>query len=125
MDNDGDIDVLSANPGSNTIAIYENSPEFHFSIAENSHFFSGSSNFRTPATSISDDRLTYDISGVDSTLFRLSPGGGFLIFSANPNFEAPHDSNRDNIYNFMTTASDRFGNSTTISVIVTVTDVQE
>ena len=68
-------------------------------------------------------RVTLEPKGDDGGQFRIS--GGELFFNAHPDFEAPRDSDTNNIYKLILEASD--GNSTTTlsSVTVTVTNVNE
>jgi len=63
------------------------------------------------------------VGGADQAKFSLSPAGELSFVSA-PNFEAPTDSNGDNIYVVIVQASD--GSRTTLqAILVTVTGVNE
>ncbi|TPE64609.1 PQQ-dependent sugar dehydrogenase [Sandaracinobacter neustonicus] len=64
--------------------------------------------------------LTQSLGGEDAARFLLS-GSGQLTFRELPDFEAPLDSNRDNIYNIRLTVSDGTS-STNLDLAVTVVD---
>ena len=68
--------------------------------------------------------ISWDVSGPDAGKFEISTDGA-LTFEAQPNFEAPGDSNRDNVYEVTVVASDPAKNSDELDVRVTVTDVVE
>jgi hypothetical protein len=58
--------------------------------------------------------------GADAALFTIDPATGALSFKSAPSFEAPADSNRDNVYEVKVSASDGSLSSTrTLSVQVT------
>ena len=70
-----------------------------------------------------DDDITWSLLGTDRFDFRIS-SSGVLTFRSAPDFESPHDSNRDNIYRITVRASDgRLAAS--VNVTVTVTNVNE
>ncbi|MCG8002760.1 MAG: cadherin domain-containing protein [Candidatus Thiodiazotropha lotti] len=78
------------------------------------------------ATDIDLDTLTYSISGgTDSALFSINNLTGVLSFTAAPDFEAPLDSNSDNIYEVIVQVDDGQGGTDTQTITVTVTDVNE
>ncbi len=69
--------------------------------------------------------LTYAISGgADANLFAINSQTGQLSFRSAPNYEAPADSNHDNIYDVTVLVSDGT-NARTQAIAVTVTDVAE
>jgi hypothetical protein len=69
--------------------------------------------------------LTFSITGgPDQARFTLTPNGN-LSFVTAPNFEAPVDSNADNIYLVQVTVSDGQGGSAVQNLTITVTDVVE
>ena len=74
---------------------------------------------RTPGAVIS----RWSLSGSDAGDFAIS-GGGELSFRNVPDFEAPADSGRDNVYDFSVRASDG-RNYGYLEVTVTVEDVNE
>ena len=65
----------------------------------------------------------WSLSGRDARDFAISEGGE-LSFRNVPDYEAPADSGRDNVYNFSVRASDG-RNYGTLDVVVTVEDVNE
>jgi Ca2+-binding RTX toxin-like protein len=72
----------------------------------------------------SDAALSYSLSGVDAALFTIDAATGNLTFKAAPNFEAPADSDGDNVYKVSVTASD--GTLSAIQAVdITVTNVND
>ena len=67
--------------------------------------------------------LTWSLSGADSGDFKIS-SSGVLTFESDPNFEAPADANRDNVYEVTAQASDGV-NTGTLDITVTVGNVEE
>ena len=66
------------------------------------------------------EAITYSIAGgSDAGKFRIDPASGLLTFITAPDFENPHDSNRDNIYEVSVTAT-AGALSDTISIVVYV-----
>ena len=63
------------------------------------------------------------LTGDDAALYQII-GGGALAFRTPPDFEAPTDANRDNVYEVTVEASDGV-NTGTLDVAVTVTDVDD
>jgi Ca2+-binding RTX toxin-like protein len=71
----------------------------------------------------SPDTLTYSLSGTDAALFTIDAQGN-ISFKSNPNYEAPRDANKDNIYAFNVLVND--GTTTTSgAATVSVLDVNE
>jgi hypothetical protein len=69
--------------------------------------------------------LTYSISGgVDASVFHIDAVTGALRFIATPNFEAPTDADRNNVYEVTVRASDGAA-SDTQAVTITVTNVND
>ena len=65
--------------------------------------------------------LTYSISGgADAARFAITPAGA-LSFASPPDFEAPTDANRDNVYEVTLSVSDG-RDSATLALRITVTD---
>ncbi|SOC47778.1 alpha-tubulin suppressor-like RCC1 family protein, partial [Rhizobium subbaraonis] len=77
------------------------------------------------ATDVESAALTYSIAGgADANLFTINASTGALSFKDAPDFEAPKDSGKDNVYNVTVKASD--GKlSDTQAIAVKVTDVNE
>jgi Ca2+-binding RTX toxin-like protein len=63
------------------------------------------------------------LAGVDALAFALDPATGALRFASAPDFEAPADENRDNVYEVTVAAVDAAGHSDTQILRVAVTDV--
>jgi hypothetical protein len=75
------------------------------------------------ATDVDSGTITYSLSGGDDeSAFSIDSRSGVLIFNDDANFEAPVDSDSDNIYSVDVTASDGV-NSTVQTVTVTVDDI--
>ena len=74
----------------------------------------------------SDTSVTYSLGGTDAVAFGINASGQ-LTFNSAPNFEAPADSDGDNSYTLDVIADDgaASNNTTSLSVTVTVTDVNE
>ena len=73
------------------------------------------------ATDADGDPLSYSLSGTDAALFTIDANTGEVSFMAAPDFEAPGDADRDNVYDITVTASDGT-NSTNHNVAITVTN---
>ena len=72
--------------------------------------------------------VTYAVSGTDASKFSITAGAaGELTFLAPPDYEAPGDADKDNVYELTVKASDAStpAKSTSINVTVTVTNVEE
>ena len=69
--------------------------------------------------------VTWSVSGTDGSKFTIPSTGGGLTFRAMPDFEAPGDANRDNVYEIMVVATDSEANSDMEPVRVRVTNVEE
>ncbi|MGD8643372.1 MAG: DUF4347 domain-containing protein, partial [Chromatiales bacterium] len=75
------------------------------------------------ATDLDGDTPTFSISGgADQTLFSIDTNTGALTFNSAPNFEAPTDSDADNVYIVEVTASDGNGGADVQTIRVTVTN---
>ncbi|MFV8225659.1 Ig-like domain-containing protein, partial [Christiangramia aquimixticola] len=72
-----------------------------------------------------NEKLTYALTGEDANLFTLNPNTGILKFLSPPDFEAPVDSNTDNIYNVTVTVSDVAGLTDVQDLAITVTNEVE
>jgi len=69
--------------------------------------------------------LTFSLTGDDADAFRFDSATGELSFASAPNFEAPGDTDGDNVYAATLQASDPGGLSATLQISVTVTNVAE
>ena len=93
----GNIDISYAENGSTTVATYTaNDPE--------------------------KDTTTWSLSGVDNGHFSID--GGVLTFKTPPDFEAPADADRNNVY-LATVGASNGPNTGTLEVTITVTGVNE
>ena len=87
------------------------------SVAENST----GTVYTATATDADGNSLTFSISGgADGALLQITGAGG-LSFRAAPDFEAPADVNRDNVYEVTLAASDGVA-TTALALRITVTD---
>lgn len=86
------------------------------SVAENT-----TAAFYTAAAAGGAGAIAYTISGADAARFAIT-SGGVLSFVAAPDFEAPTDANRDNLYQLNIVAA-AGGSTGTLALTVTVTDV--
>jgi hypothetical protein len=70
--------------------------------------------------------LTYAITGgADELTFAINPTSGVLVFLGGRDSESPTDANTDDVYEVEVTVSDGVGGSSTQTLMVTVTDVDE
>ena len=76
------------------------------------------------ATDPENDRVTWTLTGDDAEDFRVS-GTGAITFQMAPDFETLADEGENNVYNVVVTATDSGGLSDSITVNITVTDVNE
>jgi len=87
------------------------------SVAENTttYFYTATS------TDVDGNTVTYSINGgADAALFQID-ATGHLSFRSAPDFEAPRDADRNNVYQVTIAASDGT-TSATLALAVTVTD---
>jgi len=78
--------------------------------------------YTAAATDPEGNPITFSIAGgLDGALFQVTPSGA-VTFRTPPDFEAPADANRDNVYELPLVASDGT-NMTGFTVRITVTDV--
>ena len=83
------------------------------------------------AVDVDDDdtaaELTWSLEGEDAAKFDLTEDGGILTFKESPNFEAPTDRNKDNVYKVTVVVSDDGTPKLTDKrqVEITVTDLGE
>ena len=68
--------------------------------------------------------LSFSISGTDAADFAINSSSGVLTFAANPDFEAPADSDTNNLYVVVITVSDG-ALSDTQTLTVTITNANE
>jgi VCBS repeat-containing protein len=76
-------------------------------------------------TDLPPQTITFSIvDGADQGRFSITSGGA-LSFNSPPNFEAPTDANADNVYSVTVQADDGIGGTTTQTINVTVTRVND
>ena len=109
---DLEISVTNVNEGPQLIV------DSSYTVTENT------ATVATATVSDSSSAVTFSLSGTDSAAMTIGASSGVLAFAANPDFEAPADSDGDNVYNVTITATDDAG-SNSEDVTVTVTDVVE
>ncbi|MDC0409960.1 hypothetical protein OAM88_01060 [Gammaproteobacteria bacterium] len=109
---DLEISVTNVNEGPQLIV------DSSYTVAENT------ATVATATVSDSSSAVTFSLSGTDSAAMTIGASSGVLAFAANPDYEAPADSDGDNVYNVTITATDDAG-SNSEDVTVTVTDVVE
>ena len=78
----------------------------------------------TPAVTGAIGAVTWTKGGADADAFTIDASTGALAMVAR-DFEAPADADADNAYELTVTATDADGNTTAMSIVVTVTDVLE
>ncbi|MBV6646807.1 MAG: cadherin repeat domain-containing protein, partial [Cyclobacteriaceae bacterium] len=74
-----------------------------------------------------DENVTYSLSGIDAGNFTIDDNNGEIRLVSILDFEKPSDVDQDNMYDFTVTADDGEleNNKTTMSVTVTVSDVDD
>ncbi|MEA5618814.1 ExeM/NucH family extracellular endonuclease [Cronbergia sp. UHCC 0137] len=77
------------------------------------------------ATDVNGDTVSFSIGGADASKFNIDSLTGVLSFISAPNFEAPNDTNADNVYVVDAIANDGQGGITTRTLNVAVTNVNE
>ena len=68
--------------------------------------------------------LTWSLSGADAGSFSISSNGE-LTFESSPDFEAPGDANRNNVYEVTAQATDSGANTGSLDITVTIGNVEE
>jgi Domain of unknown function (DUF4347)/Cadherin domain/Right handed beta helix region/Laminin G domain len=78
------------------------------------------------STDVDGGAATYSIvGGADAARFTIDAAAGALRFSAAPDFEAPADADRDNVYELTVQVADGNGGTATQSIAVAVSGVNE
>ena len=79
-----------------------------------------------PESADTVDTATWKVGGPDGGKFAITPADpGVLTFKAAPNFEAPGDADKDNVYEVTLSVADNNGNRGSTNVKVTVMDADE
>lgn len=83
-------------------------------------------NIAAVATLAANEAVSWAITGgVDAGRFAIDPASGALSFTTAPDYEAPDDTDRDDVYQLTVTAIDGAGNASMQAVTVTVLDVDD
>lgn len=78
----------------------------------------------TDVTSVTtDETATITISGTDGALFDID--NGRLVFLTAPDYDDPSDNGADNVYDLIITAEDSAGNTSTVTITVTVLNLPD
>ncbi|MGB3470393.1 MAG: hypothetical protein WBA51_06205 [Erythrobacter sp.] len=78
------------------------------------------------ATLTASEPVTWRITGgPDAADFAIDPATGAITFVAAPDFELPADSDANNVYTVIVTATDALGNTSAQTVTVTVRDLDD
>ena len=78
------------------------------------------------ATDPEEGAVTWSVGGTDGRLFTIDERGQFSFKEENPpDFDTPADDDEDNVYNVTIQARDPESNTASLSVTVTVTEVNE
>ena len=75
----------------------------------------------------SGNDLMWSLSGADGGKFDITETGdtGIFTFKASPDFEAPGDANRNNVYEVTVQSTDSGANTGSLDITVTVGNVNE
>jgi Ca2+-binding RTX toxin-like protein len=80
----------------------------------------------TKVTADANTTLTYSISGgADAALFSINASTGVLAFKSAPNFDAPTDVGRNNVYDVIVQASDGLKTDTQAIAVTVTNDLSE
>ena len=74
---------------------------------------------------VASKTIVYTLGGADALRFNLNATTGVVSFKAAPDADVPSDVGLNNVYNFIVTATDSAGLSTTQSVAITVQDLPD
>jgi len=112
-----------------TITNVNEAPEITFPSANATHSITQAENISSVTTYTATDvdaatTLSWSLSGTDAAAFTINSSTGVLTFAANPDFEAPVDSDSNNIYILIVTVSDG-SLSDTQTLTVTITNANE
>ncbi|ESQ87280.1 hypothetical protein ABAC460_19855 [Asticcacaulis sp. AC460] len=80
--------------------------------------------YQAAASTVTGSPIVWTLSGTDAALFEIDDETGVVTFLASPDYEAPEDSDGNNVYNIAIRAS-AGGYSTDQAVAITITDIGE
>jgi hypothetical protein len=133
LDGDGNTDIAVASYGTGPGAVYAmflnefNTPPVFTSPTTASVPENATAVMTVTATDVNTPPQTVMFSiagGADQSRFSITSGGQ-LSFNSPPNFELPSDLNFDNVYNVVVRAADALGASTTQTINISVTPVND
>lgn len=104
--------------------VNENGPVFTSGVTANVDENAMGIAYDADAVSGGAGTITYAIGGIDAALFDIDAQTGVVSFKSAPDFEAPADSNADNVYTFVVTASDG-ALSTNLDVAISVSNIND
>ena len=112
-----------------TITNTNEAPVITNNLSAATYAFSQAEGISTVATYTGTDvdaatTLTWSLSGTDAARFTINTSTGVMAFASTPNFEAPADSDTNNIYVVNVVLSDG-SLSDTQTVTITITDINE
>ena len=86
--------------------VNDNAPLFNLSASTIDFLENDTSTLDLSASDADGDTLSYYLSGADAGAFNLDSSAGAIGFKSTPDYEQPHDGNRDNTYDIELSASD-------------------
>lgn len=111
----------STPPSPENLAPRFSTPSVEITVEENSSDAIAS----ISATDPDGDTLAYALTGDDASAFTYDPAAGELRFTTAPDFEAPGDTDSNNVYAAALQASDSAGLSASLPINITITNVAE
>ncbi len=112
-----------------TITNVNEAPTITINSSNDTHTITQAENISSVVTYTATDvdaatTLSFSLSGTDAADFSINSASGVLTFASNPDFEAPADSDSNNVYTVVITVSD--GSLTdTQTLTVTITNANE
>ena len=84
----------------------DNAPVFNQSSSTIDFTENDTSSIALSASDVDGDTLSYSLAGTDALAFNIDTSSGTIWFARAPDYDQPHDSNQDNVYEFVFSASD-------------------
>ncbi len=109
-----------------TVLAVDEAPEFQRNTQDSFVYPENSTSaiYTYRATDPEGSAVAWDLSGTDSSAFSIGKTG-VLTFNSPPDYEAPTDSDRNNVYELTVEASDEQSNPARLDVTVTVTNLTD